>query len=177
MLEVEIKILEINKEEIIKKILAEGGTLVTPQRLLVAQKFDTKNKDIKNKNNLFRIRKDGEKVEITYKINRFQDDGFRKAEEIQTTVGDFETIQKIILALDFVPTQYCEKKRTTYSLHHTLIEIDEIPNVPPYIEIEGDEKNISEVVQLLGFLPEQISTMSASEVMKQYGVDPKHVAF
>lgn len=177
MLEVEIKILEINKEEIIKKILALGGTLVTPQRLLIAKKFDTPNKDIQNKNNLFRIRKDGEKVEITYKINRNQDDGFRKAEEIQTTVGDFDTVQKIIVELGFLPTQYNEKKRTTYSLSNTLIEIDEIPNIPAYLEIEGDEKNISEVVRLLGFLPEEISTLSASEVMRHYGVDPKHVAF
>jgi predicted adenylyl cyclase CyaB len=177
MLEIEIKILEINKEEIIKKILATEGTLVTPQRLLVAQKFDTPNKDIKNKNNLFRIRKDGEKVEVTYKINRNQDDGFRKAEEIQTTVGDFETMQNIILALGFVPTQYQEKKRTTYSLCKTLVEIDELPNIPAYIEVEGEEKNISEVVQLLGFLPEEISTLSASDVLRHYNVDPKHVAF
>ncbi len=171
MLEVEIKILEINPPEITNKILQLGGILVTPQRLVAAQKFDTPAHDIKNKNDLLRLRKNGDQVEIVYKINRTHDSGFRRAEEIETTVGDFETMQQILLTLGFVTTEYQEKKRTTFSLFDTLIEIDEYPTIPAYIEIEGEEKNIQKVVQELGFAWAHTSTLSASQVLKHYGVD------
>lgn len=172
-MEVEIKILNIDPEKITKKILELGGTLVTPERIIATQKFDTPKGDIKNKSDLFRIRKNGEMVEITYKINRSKKDGFRRAEEYETTVADWDTIQKIIQALGFVGTQYQEKKRTTFSLNNILIEIDAFPSIPPYIEIEGDETAIEKTVEDLGYSMEETSILSASEVLKLYGADTK----
>lgn len=172
MMEVELKILEIDPAIITQKILQLGGVLVTPERIVATQKFDTTQGEIKNKKDLFRIRKNGETIEITYKLNRSQNDGFRRAEEIETTVGDWEKIQRIIYALGFVSTQYQEKKRTTFSLNQTLIEIDVFPSIPPYIEIEGEEENIKKTVSDLGYSIDDTSSLSATEVLKHYKEDP-----
>lgn len=171
MLEVELKILEIDPVAVTQKILQLGGVLITPERIVATQKFDTPTGDIQKKKDVFRIRKNGEAVEITYKLNRMQHDGFRRAEELETIVKDWETIEKIIHALGFVSTQYQEKKRTTFTLHDTLIEIDVYPTIPPYIEIEGTEENIKKVVNALGYTMEQTSSLSASQVLESYGVD------
>jgi len=65
-----------------------------------------------------------------------------------------------------------EKKRTSYLLNDTKIEIDEWPLIPPYIEIEGqDEKIIYEIAEKLGYSKDKTRIMNTEDVYLENNLD------
>jgi len=60
-----------------------------------------------------------------------------------------------------------EKHRTSYKLGKCRFEIDEFPDIPPFLEIEADEKTIDKYMKILGLsnpLP-----WTGNDVYKHYG--------
>ncbi len=84
--------------------------------------------------------------------------GAKVRRELQTHVDDAEPLEELLLAAGFVPTLTVEKRRATYRLAPCLIELDELPVIGRFIEIEGpDENAIRRACRRLGLDGEPIT--------------------
>jgi len=176
MKEIELKILNIDKEAITNKLIELGATKA-PTVYVKEKVFDFSDHRLSNNYELLRVRTVGDKTEITYK-KKSPDKSFLKCEEIETEVKDFDKICQIILSLGcFSITQDRDKKRTSFVKGNLKFEIDEFPDIPPYLEIEGPPEEIKEVVKLLGYSMDQTTNKISPEVIKSYGKDPSLLKF
>lgn len=176
MKEIEIKILEINKEEIEKK-LTELGAISSGRKHIVEKAFDFPDRKIQTLVELCRIRKFGDKIEFTYKHGVDISAGIRSAEELEVEVSDFDTLEKILNRLGLSTYYYREKYRTSWQLYGAHIEIDECPHIPPFLEIEGAEDTIKKITGLLGYTMDNTSTLTVSGVYQSYGLDSHNQFF
>ena len=94
MKEIEVKILDINPEEIRNKLLDLGAKRISKNKYSTII-FDFEDRRIRKSGELLRLRKAGDKIELTYKIRDEKDTDFKVMEELETTTGDFDTMVKI----------------------------------------------------------------------------------
>ncbi|OGI68237.1 hypothetical protein A2738_02100 [Candidatus Nomurabacteria bacterium RIFCSPHIGHO2_01_FULL_42_15] len=176
MEEIEVKFLDVNKEEIEKKLKKLGATFVGV--------FDYRLKPYdfpdlflsKDRNAWIRLRDEGDRVTLAYKErlgvgeNPLKDKGMK---EIEVEVSDFDKTSKILEAVGFVAKVYEERRRTRYVLDGVECDIDEWPLIPPYIEFEGNSiEELKEISTKLGFSWDNHAVASAYQVLQHYSVDP-----
>lgn len=99
MEEIELKVLEIDKQEILDKLESLGAEALG-EKMIRELHFDFNDNKIKSKGDLLRLRKFGDKNEIVYKENH-KDPNFLMAEEIETEVNDFDTEEYNLLSFNF----------------------------------------------------------------------------
>jgi adenylate cyclase class IV len=91
MKEVEVKILEINKEKVVK-ILTESGALRVFDGEILTLFLDFPNNQIHKRRDVLRLRKEGNKSELTYK--RIEENkAVKQAQEYSVEISDIETTQ------------------------------------------------------------------------------------
>lgn len=92
--------------------------------------------------------------------------------ETEMEVPSIESGNAILEQLGFSFRNYQEKKRTTYVLDNTEIDIDSWPLIPPYLEIEGEsDEQINKIVQKLELSYKEMVSCNTAEVYKKYGID------
>lgn len=75
----------------------------------------------------------------------------KSREEIETGLDDAESASAILHALSYVPVIAFEKRRERWRFERCIIELDELPRLGCYVEIEGpDEAAVNDVQQRLG---------------------------
>ena len=164
--EYEARILEINKEEFIKKLENLGATKVADyiQKRYI---YDF-NPAIKGK--WIRLRDTGKEVTLT--IKEIKNDSIDGTKELEIKANDFDTTNLILNELGYKSRLYQENKRTRYMLNNIEIDIDKWPMIPTYVELEGpNEEEILKVVKELGFSSEDIITYGVSKIYNHYGLD------
>lgn len=145
--EIEAKFLNIDHDEIRAKLRAIRAECEQPMRLMRRVTIDTP--DMKAKNAFLRVRDEGHRVTMTYK--QFDELSVNGAQEIETTVGDFDAAVQLLEATGLVAKSFQESKRETWKLGATEIVLDEWPWLKPYIEIEGEsEEELRKVAGQLG---------------------------
>ena len=168
--EYEVKFLEINKDEIVKKLLDLGAEDMGRHLMSEIIFYDKDGKWMDEKR-FTRIRRKGEKVTVTYKHYHSQDiDG---VEEIEFVIAeDVNKIKKFFEYMGMVAYRSQEKYRHTLVLDGVTFDIDEWPGVPAYVEIEGaNENEVKRGTKMLGFEYDKSIHFSAGEVLKAYDID------
>jgi adenylate cyclase class 2 len=176
MKEIELKILEINVRKVSKTLLVLG-TRKIPSRLVISIPYDYPDGRLEKEKKSFRLRKLGKSVELTAKVKKRADRIFKIRDEYQTNVSDFDLMQKILQSIGFIPTHYQEKKRTTFLLQNMHCEIDQYPDIPAYLEIEGEKNNIVWLLPKLGYTLKDTNTLTVNEVLEKYNVHAKNQKF
>lgn len=118
--------------------------------------FDTEDRSLLASDKGLRLRvsrdPDGEteRAVVTYKGPR-QPSVFKSREESETSVGDADTFARILTSLGFKQRLSFEKKRESWTLGECKIELDELPHLGCYVEVEGpDEATIRAAQKTLG---------------------------
>jgi len=164
--EFEVKILNINVEEIKKKLECIGAVMVK-DRNMKRYVYDI---DPNRENYWIRLRDNGEKVTLT--VKEIHDETIEGTKEAEVVVGDFDGTHLILNKLGFVARAYQENKRISYVLDDVEIEIDFWPKIPPYIEIEGKSKeDVSKVVKLLGYKMEDTTSKNTDLIYEMHGIN------
>ncbi|HPQ82713.1 MAG: class IV adenylate cyclase [Candidatus Saccharibacteria bacterium] len=146
--EIEVKFINITIDAIQQRLLAAGAVCEQPMRLMRRALMETP--DMAAKDAFLRLRDEGNKVTLTYK--QHLKTGIEAANEIETTVDDFDAAKSLLEASGMIFHTYQESRRETWKLRDVEVVIDEWPWMPPYIEIEGDnEASIREAAAILGF--------------------------
>ena len=97
-------------------------------------------------------------------------DGTKEAEVV---VDDFDEMDTILTKIGLKSNKYQENKRIQYKYKNTEIDIDTWPQIPTYVEIEGEnEEIIKEVCADLGLNYEECTTMDVTDIYKNvYNID------
>lgn len=169
MREVEVKILEVNRSEIEKKLLVIGAKK-TFEKEFVADYFD--DGSLKEKKLLVRVRKEGEKVFFTLKV-KISGAKSKIADEYEIEVSDFETISKQLELLGYKKYLRIRKTRIQYDIEDTHFVFDKYHDdwsiIPEFLEIESDdEKKVLNYAKKLDFSEEDCKPMSGRELYKYY---------
>ncbi len=149
--EIEAKFLDINIEEIRKKLAKIGATLVYGERLMKRKLFDFADERLRKTGAWVRVRDEGEgKITLSYK--RLLDRTLHGTKEITLDVSDFETMCNFLQACGFDSKSYQETKREKWVLGKSEITIDTWPWIPTCLEIESPtEDEVKRVSGLLDF--------------------------
>ena len=164
--EYEVRVLEIDKNDIIKKLKNIGAKFQWDQ----IQRRYVYDFIPKIEGKWIRLRTNGIKTTLTIKdIVSSEIDGTR---ELEVEVDDFDNTNRILNELGYEAKGYQENRRSQYILDDVEIDIDDWPYLPTYLEIEGpSEERIYEVLNLLGYTKDDTTTRDVEGIYLDYGYD------
>ncbi|HCC07414.1 MAG TPA: adenylate cyclase [Clostridiales bacterium] len=165
--EYEVRILEVDVPEIVKKIEEMGA------KRIEEHEFQRYTYDFNPPRDMewIRLRTNGKKTTVTIKrVDSHTADGTK---ELETEVGDFNAMNEILERLGYDHKSYQENTRVSYMLDGVMLEIDSWPLIPTYLEIEGEsEEAVYKMVEILGYEREKICTLDVSTIYKTiYNID------
>lgn len=181
--EIEAKYYVPDLESVRNQLVEWGAEISHPRVHERNQLFLSPYQDFKAERIILRLRQDTE-TKITYKSPLTSpDENIRVRRELETIVGDYETMHAILTALGYYPELFYEKYRTVYTLpDYPNIEImlDELP-YGDFIEVEGELEDIKTILVRLE-LPDnqQIHTNYAGifwAVKKAQNLTIEHIRF
>ena len=147
--EIECRFLEIDKETLIQKLIALGainkGEVILEEIII----YDSA-EEWKNENKFIRLRKAGDTAKVAYKEYKSQSiDG---AYEIEFGIEDYDKAILFFERIGLKPFRYQQKRRHTFELNEVVFDIDTWPNIPPYLEIEGNsEQALKDATIAIGY--------------------------
>lgn len=175
MKEKEVKVLNIDKDEIEKKLIDIGAKLIKDENQ-VNYRFDTDYGFLKKKyNGYLRIRVidnllNGETKNILTFKKSLKRSTLRINEEIETEISDWKSMAKILEILGYKKKKPGYKHRRSYTYENIIFEIDTWDKntySKPYLEIEmSSEKDLERAIELLGLDRNQVTTKSIGELRK-----------
>ena len=172
MREVEVKLIEIDRGKVEAKLKALGASKTFEGEIETAF-FDFPDNAVSKANNLLRLRKKGDKSELTFK--RFVANNSAKVrEEYEVLVSDFDTTQLILESIGLVGFQRMKKHRTSYALTDGVrADIDsyegDLSHIPTLMEIEADDvSTLRSHIKLLGFNPEDAKSWTTFDLINHY---------
>lgn len=166
-LEIECKLYVTDLEVMRQKLQASGAVIEHERTYEHNLRFLSKHHDFFQEQIVLRLRQD-DAVRLTYKspLASLQA-GAKTRLELETTVGNLQTMRQILEKLGFYPYMIYEKYRTTYhfpQIAETELVLDEMP-FGNFIEVEGT--GIEEVLQLLGMAHEPRILYSYAQLFEQ----------
>jgi adenylate cyclase class 2 len=149
-LEVEVKFLVDDLAGWRERLLAAGAVSVKPRVYELNIRLDTADQALLKQLQLLRLRQDTA-VRLTFKGPAPEDmvSEAKVREELEITVGNFDTAVLIFQRLGFDPVQVYEKYRETFQLADVEVVLDEMP-FGNFLELEGSEAGIKTAVATLG---------------------------
>lgn len=166
--EIEIRILNIDKEKFIKNITKLGAKKAS-ESLQKRYVYDFKPSAL---NKWIRLRTNDKKTTLTIKevLDKNVIDG---TNELEIIVSDFDKTNLILKELGYTPRNYQENYREIYYLNKVEISIDTWPLIPTYVELEAKkEKDIKSLLKLIDYEEENLTTFDVTSIYNDiYGID------
>lgn len=200
IIELEVKVLEIDAKQIEYKLIALGAdkvldtityiTFFDTNFNIVEERLNPKYSELINEVILFtsngsnlraqniflRSRKQGEKFELTLKHSSNTSSSVKSDFELNylLNLSEWSEIVEDLLKAGFIVVAKHEKKRKSYE-YKTMnlhFDIDQFPGIPTYLEIEGQsEHDIFEAIKILSLEDHEVSLASGEKFFKKYGVE------
>ncbi len=161
--EYEVRVLEIDKENLIRKLEKLGAEKIAD--------FNYKRKIYnfipKDDNKWIRLRTDGKKTTLT--IKKLESLEINGTKEMEVEVSNFEETNNILNELGYTAHTYQENKRTRYVLNNVELDIDSWPYIPTYLEIEGkDEQSVKDMIKLLEVDESKVTSIDVQGVFRRF---------
>ncbi len=140
--EIEIK-LQVNDLNAIRQRLKQIGASRAREVLETNIFFDTPDRTLLASDCGMRLRRNvdraanQEKLVLTYKGPRSEGEIVKSREELEVGVDALEPTCQLLEKLGYVKMLTFEKRRETWKLDKCLVELDELPHLGSFVEIEG----------------------------------------
>jgi predicted adenylyl cyclase CyaB len=171
MEEIEVKILEVNRVKV-EKTLANLGAEKVFDGDIETMLFDFKKGTIIKQKNVLRLRKQQDKIELTYKKVHFTPTA-KTAEEYSVSVSSLEIMKKILENLGLFVIKSMQKHRVSFTLDCARFDFDRYSGnygfIPEFLEIEAENSDlIYKYAALLGFKEKDCLPWSTTELIRHY---------
>ena len=175
--EVEVKVLDVNRDALAKKLLSLGAKKHFEGEIH-AVSFDYPDNSIKKAKKTLRLRTKGNKTYLTLK-NPVDNPDIKIREELELEVSDFKIMKTILESLNLKQWRDVKKTRISYKLKDALFEFDkyheEFEYIPEFVEIEVMADNSKEAIKkiyeyaaMLGIRKEQCLPWTLNELVNHY---------
>jgi adenylate cyclase class 2 len=170
MNEIEVKILEINRNKVIETLSRLSAKKIFDSEIQTIF-FDFNDGRIVKSKDVLRLRKEQDKTELTYK-KVLATKSTKQAEETSVEVSNIETMKTILQNLGLIIVENMLKHRISYKIDNVRFDIDRYLGsydfVPEFMEIEGEENEIKKYAELLGFKPKDCLPWSTYDIIQYY---------
>ncbi len=172
MNENELKVLEINRFAVLKKLKKLRAKKIF-SGVLKTVYFDFPHNELRKRSQVLRLRKIKGKTFLTFK-SHLPAKKTVFSEEIEFEVSDFEKASHFLEHLGFKPVLSYQKKRVSYRLGNVRIELEKwlgkFKKIPPFLELEAHrEKELFVALQKLGFSKKQAKAWHTGKLLRHYG--------
>lgn len=165
--EIEVKVIEIDKEKIKDKLISLGAKKIFEGEV-ISEFYDYKDNNLKLKKSFLRLRQKGDESYITFK-KKISKETEKIMEEIESKISDIKAIRNILKNLELNKNKTSKKYRETYKINDTLFEFDKIKDIPLFMEIESPNKEeINKYIKLLNIPKEKVKPWSTKDILKHY---------
>lgn len=155
MKEVEIKIRNIDKKQIIEKIEELGAQKIFTGRV-IDYRFDTPDRDLSRQGKALRIRQKGKYIFLNLKGKKKSIQNITGRDEIGVKISNLRIMHKILNELGYIKIFELNKYRTEYRLDDITFDIDEYVGLEPLLEIESDSYDkVKDYIKKLGINEEE----------------------
>jgi predicted adenylyl cyclase CyaB len=172
MKEIEIKIIEIDRKKVEDQLAALDAAKIFDGSV-ETWFFDFDDHTITRGRNLLRLRRIGDKIDLTFK-GFSESQSVKVRNEYEVSISNFDTMCLILESLGLSSTWRMQKHRTSYTLKSGVeVDIDkytgEYSHIPELLEIEGsDAETIYLHAKLLGFQPEECRSWTTFDLIDYY---------
>ena len=153
--EIEAK-MRVESFDAVRAKLRDAGASGPVEHFEVNTFFDTEDRSLLAADEGLRLRRDRdvaaglEKNVITYKGPR-QLGPLKSREEVEVEVSDGAAAVTLLERLGYLLTLSFEKRRQSWALENCKVELDEVPHLGRFVEVEGpDEPSVMRVREKLG---------------------------
>jgi predicted adenylyl cyclase CyaB len=181
-IEIEAKLKVDSLQEIEKRLERLNAEFVEEQYQSDTH-FDDADDTLMNSDSCLRLRhqkaNDKTKYFITFKGAKEQS-SYKKRIEIETSISDGDSMEKLLIALGYKKKMLIEKKRRLYKYGGCEVALDHLKLLGDFVEIEGPgEKEINEVQKSLGLenvnhIPKSYAGLIAEKLSCDEGLDTEH---
>jgi adenylate cyclase class 2 len=151
--EVELKYLQADLEEVRRRLTEAGAKLEEPRALETNLVFDDAEESLRQTKRLLRLRNGHE---LTVKLP-LEDADYKSRTEINLNVTEGD-IEAFLSGLGYSPLWRYEKYREGWDLEGMWVTLDELPFIGPVVEIEGDRDRIDSIADRVGLAGKPTST-------------------
>ena len=171
MEEIEVKILEVNRS-MIEKTLAKLGAQKVFDSDIETLFLDSKDGAIVKKKDILRLRKEQDKIELTYKKVHLTQMA-KTAEEYSVDVSNLDTMKIILEKLGLTVIDGTKKHRVSYITDDARFDFDcysgNYGYIPEFLEIEAKSTDlIYKYAKILGFKAKDCLPWSTKELIQHY---------
>ncbi len=171
MTEIEVKILEINRESVEEKLRALGARKTFDDEIHAVY-YDIGDNILKKTGKALRLRRQGDRAVVTLKLHAANDFAKQRTEH-EVEVCGFEDMRIVLESLGYTPWLETQKHRTSYLYGDAHIELDrycgEHNYIPEFLEIEGnDTETIWRCAEVLGFSRHKCLPWDISDLIEYY---------
>jgi predicted adenylyl cyclase CyaB len=174
--EVELKYLQVDLEEVRHRLIDAGARLEAPRSLESNQIFDDGDESLRHSKRLLRLRNGHE---LTVKLP-LEDAQYKSRQEINLDVAD-GNIEGFLAGLGYESRWQYQKWREGWDLEGMWVTLDELPFVGEVVEIEGDRDRIDAVAERIGLAGKPTSTANYQTLYLDYcaarGMAPGDMTF
>lgn len=171
MEEIEVKILEIDRTSVERKLREMGGE-VSFDGEMSAVFFDFADRRISRSGGVLRLRREGLITLLTHK-SPLPSQQAKVMHETQTEVSDFEAMREILLTMGLEVIKSTRKHRIQYDLQGGHVVIDdykeELASIPIFLEIEAPSLDqLHRLIHRLGYKPEDTNRWNTYDLVRYY---------
>lgn len=161
---------QVDKEALAEKLRALGARDMGRKHLLQSIYYDRAGEWMKDGKTFVRLRNESGQLTLTYKRER--EDSLTGVEEIELGITDWTAAQNFLEAVGLRLVTQTEKYRHSFRFGSVVCDIDEWPQIPPWLEIEGQsEAAVKEMAKKLGLdWGEAVFGTASSAIEKHYGI-------
>jgi predicted adenylyl cyclase CyaB len=172
MNEIELKVLEVNRSVVLKKLKRLRARKIF-SGILKTVYFDFPHNELRKNSQVLRLRRMNGKNFLTFK-SRLPAKKTVFSEEIEFEVSDFEKASHFLEHLGFKPVLSYQKKRVSFRLGTVRIELEQwlgkFKAIPPFLELEAhSEKELFSALKKLGFSKKDAKAWHSGLLLKHYG--------
>lgn len=165
MKEVEIKVRNIDKKEIIQKIETLGAKKNFAGRV-IDYRFDTPQRTLSKQGKALRIRQKGRNIYLNVKGKKKAIENIIDREEHGVRIMNLKAIKKMLTELGYVKIFELVKYRTEYRLNDITFDIDEYVGMDPILEIESDtSQKVNEYLKKLEIKKKDVGRVYIREIL------------
>ena len=118
---------------------------------------------------------------LTYK-GTVRSGSLKTRDEVELTVSDAADARSLLAALSFTVALSFEKRRESWGLGRCHVELDEVPHLGCYVEVEGpDDQAVREALDRLGLADRPVIAESYIALLvehaRQHGLPTDRIAF
>ena len=165
--EIEAKI-KVSDHDGLRERLEKLGAVCQGEQLETNIYFDMADSQLRKGDRALRLRCVGGEYTLAYK-GPAQPSKFKQREEIQTGVADGPALVKLLGEVGFEQSLVFEKRRESWVLDECCVELDVLPLLGTFVEVEGpSEAAIGKVVEKLGLAGADLVNGAYPILLREY---------